>query len=321
MEFEDRLEPEVAALFPAFSAMDLDDIAGAREEITRRLADAPTRHAESVTRSDRWIPGAEGDPDVLVRVYRPVAALDSLPCLVWIHGGGFVMGTIDRDDEMLEHLVTVVGCMAVSIEWRQAPEHPFPASHDDCYAGLKWVCAHADQLGADPTRIALGGASSGGGSAVGVALRARDEGTIDLSYLLLVFPMLDDRNVTASSRLITDPRVWNRKSNRLAWDAYLGALAGSDEVPAYAAPARAVDVSDLPPTFVAVGDLDLFLDEDLEFAARLAASGVPLELHVYPGAIHGFYSFAPTSRNATAFAQHRDAALVKAFAPDKVLAG
>lgn len=315
VDFVSRLEPQLARIFDTFAPLDLSDIPAAREEITRRLAGLEAPRHPAVERSNLTIPGAAGAPEVLLRVYRPVGQSHALPCLVWIHGGGYVMGTIDRDDAMMDHIVATVGCVAVSVEWRQAPEHPFPASHDDCHVAVLWVAEHAPELLVDPNRISLGGASSGGGSAAGVALRLRDEDAVRLAQLLLVYPMIDDRNETASSRLITDPRVWNRDANVAAWRAYLGESAGSEDVSPYAAPARAEDLSGLPPTFIAVGDLDLFLDEDLDFARRLISSGVSTEVHVYPGAIHGFYSFAPDSPNARRFADDRDLALLRTLFP------
>jgi acetyl esterase/lipase len=208
----------------------------------------------------------------------------------------------------------VVGCAVVSVEWRRPPEHPFPAPMDDCYAGLAWTHRHAAELGVDPARIAIGGASSGGGSAAGLALLARDRGELPVRFQLLIYPMLDDRNVTPASRALTDPRVWNRASNLIGWRAYLGDAAGTGRVSPYAAPARATDLTGLPPAYLAVGDLDLFIDEDLEYAQRLQQADVPTELHVYPGGIHAFDSYAPASALARRFAGDRDDALRRAFA-------
>jgi acetyl esterase/lipase len=220
-----------------------------------------------------------------VRHYRPAGAHGVLPCLYWIHGGGHVLGQIEQDDLAMDHIVDTVGCAVVSVEWRRPPEHPFPAPMDDCYAGLAWTHRHAAELGVDPARIAVGGASSGGGSAAGLALLARDRGELPVGFQLLIYPMLDDRNVTPASRALTDPRVWNRASNLIGWAAYL-----------------------------AVGDLDLFIDEDIEYAQRLQQADVPTELHVYPGGTHAFDSYAPASALARRFAADRDEALRRAFA-------
>jgi acetyl esterase/lipase len=180
----------------------------------------------------------------------------------------------------------------VSIEYRLAPEHPYPAPLDDCYVGLLWTFAHADELGVDTTRVAIGGASAGAGLAAGLGLLARDRGEVQLAYQLLIYPMIDDRNVSASSHIVKAP-IWSREANLLGWHAYLGHEPGGADEPIYAAPARAEDLSGLPPTFIGVGTLDVFRDEDIHYALRLLAAGVPTELHVYPGAPHGFELMVP----------------------------
>jgi acetyl esterase/lipase len=184
---------------------------------------------------------------------------------------------------------------------------------DDCYAGLAWTHKHAAELNVDPRRIAVGGASSGGGSAAGLVLLARDRGEFPVCFQLLIYPMLDDRNATPASMALTDPRVWNRTSNFIGWRAYVGDTAGTDRVSPYAAPARAANLAGLPPAYVAVGDLDLFIDEDIEYAQRLQQAEVPTELHVYPGGSHAFETYAPDSALARRFVRDRDEALRRAF--------
>ena len=213
----------------------------------------------------------------------------------------------------MDHIVDTVGGAVVSVDWRRTPEHPFPAPMDDCYAGLAWTHRHAAELNVDPERIAVGGASSGGGSAAGLVLLARDRGEFPVCFQLLIYPMLDDRNVTPASVTLTDRRAWNRASNLIGWRAYVGDAAGTDRVSPYAAPARATDLTGLPPAYLAVGDLDLFIDEDIEYAQRLQQAGVPTELHVYPGGSHAFESYAPASALARRFVRDRDEALVRAF--------
>jgi acetyl esterase/lipase len=171
---------------------------------------------------------------------------------------------------------------------------------DDCYAGLKWAFSNAAELGLDAGRIAIGGASSGGGSAAGLALLARDRGEVPVCFQLLVYPMLDDRNVTPASQAVTEPQVWNRQSNLIGWRCYVGDAVGTDQVSPYAAPTRAASLAGLPPAYLPVGDLDLFIDEDIEYAQRLQQADVPTELHVYPGGIHGFDLLAPASCPSTA---------------------
>jgi len=184
---------------------------------------------------------------------------------------------------------------------------------EDCYAGLKWLFAHADELGVDPSRIAIGGASGGGGLAAGLALLARDRAEVRVAFQLLIYPMIDDRNVTPASYAITDPRMWHRESNRLGWKAYLGREGGGADVSPYAAAARATDLTNLPPAYIPVGALDLFVDENIEYAQRLVQAGVPTELHVYPGAFHGFDLFAPSARVSKQFKGDRDDALKRAL--------
>ncbi|RPI09735.1 MAG: alpha/beta hydrolase, partial [Actinobacteria bacterium] len=177
------------------------------------------------------------------------------------------------------------------------PEHQFPAHIDDCYAGLQWLAAQVDDLSVDPRRIAIGGASAGGGLAAGTALLARDRGDVSLCFQYLAYPMIDDRDETCSTREITFPKVWNRVSNQLGWGAYLGDRAGGNDVPIYAAPARAEvdDLRGLPPAYIDVGELDPFRDEDIAYATRLLAAGVPCELHVTPGAFHGSEMSVPNA--------------------------
>jgi acetyl esterase/lipase len=307
--WERRIDPEILAVLDLVPRLDLTDIPVARRERAELAARAASDYVAppSVRTADRRIPGwPDGEPDVVVRVHEPgaVAASDR-PALLWVHGGGHVLGAAWQDDPMLQDLVARTGCVAVAVEWRRAPEDPYPAAVHDGYAALRWMSASA---GLDSTRLVIGGASSGGGVAAGVALLARDRGDVLLAGQVLVYPMLDDREVTPSSREVRDPRLWNLESNRLGWAAYLSGIDGC-EVPAYAAPARATDVAGLPPTWLATGELDLFRDEDIAYASRLLTAGVPTELHVYPGAVHGFDLFAPDAAVTRRYRRDRDEAL------------
>ena len=318
MHFADQLDPELRTVvekLPTDRPLDLKEIPAARVKMKKMVTAmlAPLPPVEGVTSQDEFAPGSKGDPAVRVRVYRSNDQPGKLPALFWIHGGGYVMGDIDQDDRLMQQLVKRIGCVAVSVDYRLAPEHPFPAPVEDCYAGLKWLFAHANELGVEPSRIAIGGASGGGGLAAGLALLVRDRKEVQVAFQLLIYPMIDDRNVSPASYAITDPRVWNRESNRLGWRAYLGRDGGGADVSPYAAAARATDLTNLPPAYIPVGALDLFVDENIEYAQRLIQAGVPAELHVYPGAFHGFDLFAPHARVSKQFKADRDYALKRAL--------
>jgi acetyl esterase/lipase len=318
MNFLDQLDPElkaVVAKLPTDRPLDLNKLPAARaamkKMVTALLAGLPP--VEGVASQDEFAPGAQGNPAVRIRVYRPDDQPGKLPALLWIHGGGYVMGDIEQDDRLMKQLVKRIDCVAVSVDYRVAPEYPFPAPVEDCYAALKWLFAHTDELGVEPSRIAIGGASGGGGLAAGLALLARDRKEVQVAFQLLIYPMIDDRNITPASYAITDPRMWNRETNRLAWKAYLGRDGGGADVSPYAAASRATDLSNLPPAYIPVGALDLFADENIEYAQRLIQAGVPTELHVYPGAFHGFDLFAPSASVSKQFKADRDSALRRAL--------
>lgn len=270
--------------------LDLTDIPVARAAVHAFFDATPTPELPSdVQISDTWIPGHADDPDVRVKLYRPADLAPGSSAIYWIHGGGMILFDADRDDPRCAEFAARHGCLVVSVDYRLAPEHPAPAPIHDCYAGLVWLAATADALGIDPDRIVIGGASAGGGLAAGAALFARDHGGPSPMAQFLVYPMLDHRNVTASSHRIVDDRVWHRAANVSAWDAYLG---GGEPTP-YSSPSIADDLSGLPPAYVNVGSFDLFLDENVDFALRLNAAGTLCELHVYPGAFHGSNGMLP----------------------------
>ncbi|HEX6393132.1 MAG TPA: alpha/beta hydrolase [Acidimicrobiales bacterium] len=245
--------------------------------------------SDAVERSDLVIPGPTGAPDVAVRVHRPKDVSGDLPCVYSIHGGGYVIGSYDMDDLRFDNWCPRLGAVGVSVEYRLAPETAYPGPLEDCYAGLKWVHDNADTLGIDRGRIGVSGASAGGGLAAGLALLARDRGDIPLAFQMLIYPMIDDRRVTPSSRW--DVPIWSPANNEFGWRCYLGDLFGTDDVPAYAAASRAENLEGLPPTGIWVGTADGFCDEDIIYAQRLIQAGVPTELHVYPGAPHAFDMF------------------------------
>jgi acetyl esterase/lipase len=304
-----RCDPEIEAVLDFIPTLDLTDIPRAREERDRLAAAGRARWTPSgrVSVEDRWVPGEAGDPDVWVRVHRPVGESTGA-VLLWVHGGGHVLGAPEQDDPLLDQVVGRTGCVALAVDWRRAPEHPYPAALHDCHAVLRAVAHGLPGVDADPGHVVVAGASSGGGVAAGLTQLVRDRGEHTLAGQLLIYPMLDDRERTVSSRTVTDPRVWNHESNRIGWTAYLGGLAGAD-VPASAAPARATDLSGLPPAWIATTELDLFRDEDVDYARRLLEAQVPTELHVYPGGVHGFDLFAPEAALTRRFCRDRDEAL------------
>jgi len=319
MPQHDNIDPEslspLVALYEAlpggFNA--IPDIQVRRATLNGMLeamtADLPPN--ENVLVEDRVVPGPEGGPDLAVRVYRPVNAVGPLPGILFIHGGGMILGTLDTDHLTATMLCENVGAIVVSIDYRLAPENPAPAAVEDCYAGLTWMAGHADELGYGPVeRLAVYGGSAGGGLAIATALVSRDRGGPTLRYLMAPYPQIDDRNVTASSLEIVDIGIWDRAGNIEAWEWYLGGQPADQ----YSAPTRAKDLTGLPPSFIDVGDQDMFMDEDLEFASRLKDAEVPVELHVYPGAYHASEVFAPTAELSQRIWATRIAALQKALA-------
>jgi acetyl esterase/lipase len=326
MSLADRLDPDVrAALKPYFDFFGpggmnaIADISERRARYAELLAAAKAAQPPNprVSTTDVHAPGLDGGPDVPVRLYRPNrAGSDVLPLLFFIHGGGMIMGSVEGEDARVADLVDTLGCVAVSVEYRLAPEHPYPAAVDDCYAALTWAAIQAPELRIDPARIVVQGESAGAGIAAGLVLLARDRGTPPIAHQVLVYPMLDDRNTTPSSREILDLGIWDRAANLEGWAAYLGDAAGGPDVPSYAAPARASDLRGLPPTYIDVGELDAFRDEDIEYATRLLQAGVPTELHVYPGALHGTQKFAPNAAVSIRTIPYRLDALRRALHPE-----
>lgn len=247
------------------------------------------------------------------RVHRPsTPQIDPLPALLWIHGGGYVMGTAAQDDSLCRALADQLGAVVASVEYRRAPEHPFPTPLEDCHDVLVWLAGQDD---VQPERVAIGGASAGGGLAAGLALLARDRGQVQPVLQLLVYPMLDDRTVLRRDLDERGYRLWNNASNLLGWRSYLGAEPGSPDLPAHAVPARAEDLTGLPPAWLGVGTLDLFLDEDLAYADRLRDAGVPCELTVIDGAFHAFDRLAPRSTPAREFRAAQISSLSSALRP------
>lgn len=250
---------------------------------------------------DHTIDGPHGPIDLTV--IRPATTVENAPLYYGIHGGGMILadrfsalGAYDEFNWVQEHNMVIV-----TPEYRLAPDHPAPAGVEDCYAGLLWAASQAENWGVDPEKIIVGGGSGGGGLAAGVALMARDKGEINLFAQCLIYPMIDDRNITVSSQQFTEGHglIWPRESNEFAWNAILGeGHAVRDDINSYAAPARATDLTGLPTTYIDVGSAEVFRDEDIKYALRLLEAGVQTELHVWRGGYHGYDTLAPESEVA-----------------------
>jgi triacylglycerol lipase len=262
----------------------------------------------------RSIPGPEGAPEVEIWLYRPKAPpAGPMPCVFHIHGGGYVGGSAAQNEGAHRPLVADLGCVLLSVNYRLAPETAHPGPVEDCYAALAWLFANAAELGVDPARIGLMGESAGGGLAAGLALLARDRGEYPLAFQHLIYPMIDDRTCTAvEPHPYVGEFIWTPHNNHFGWTSLLGQAPGGPDVSPYAAAARAEDLSGLPPTFLSTGSLDLFLEEDLEYARRLMRAGVPVELHVYPGGFHAF-NVAPDAEVARQARRDSKLALARAL--------
>jgi acetyl esterase/lipase len=320
MDMKARLDPElVGPLEGILGAMggglNLRDIPATRMMldglITAVKAEAPK--IDGVETEDRLVPGFEREPEVAVRLYRPTGRDEALPALLWMHGGGWVLGNLELDDLMAKQLAKDVGCVVVAVNYRLAPEHVFPAALHDCRAALEWLADHADTMRVDRSRIAIGGASAGGNLAAALALMARDQGGFMPAFQLLIYPALDNRNVEPASDMRPDGLFWTRENGLLAWRAYLGREPASADVSLYAAPIHATNLEGLPPAYIPVPELDFLLDENIDYARRLSAAGVATELHVYPGAFHAFDVFGAGARIAQQFSADRDAVLRRAL--------
>lgn len=287
-----RVDSALAANLNLFQELDLrsENLPFIRESSAQRSPSAVVNEAISLT--DEIINGPDNQP-LSLRIYRPKYSSETLPVLLWIHGGGYILGSIGEDDELCMDFVKIAECVVVSVEYRLAPEHPYPAPIEDCYTALKWIADSADSLNIDSTRIGVAGASAGGGLTAALTLLARDRHYPSLCFQMPLYPMIDDRNNTPSTNEIKEGFVWNQKSNQAGWRMYLGELYGTDDIPSYAAPARETNYSQLPYTYTCVGQLDPFRSETLTYVTKLAEAGVDVEFHLFPGAYHGFEGINP----------------------------
>ena len=281
------------------------------EVFTRLLMKSPLNLSDIQIR-DIFIDGQDG-AQIRLRVYQPGTPPVKAPALLWMHGGGYVMGMPEQDDIYVLPFVREVGLVVVSVDYRLAPDNPFPVPLEDCYAALQWMTAQAEISSIDPNRIAIGGSSAGAGLAAALAQVAHDRGEINPVLQLLVYPMLDDRT---GARKDIEPKahvVWNNTSNQFGWESYLGQSCGAETAPAGSVPARRDNLAGLPPAWIGVGTNDLFYDEAAAYAQRLSEAGVPCELVPVPGAFHAFDLFAPKMQAVRDFRQAQVVALKKAL--------
>ena len=294
------IAPELAAvldgmrelLSPSVTPEMIPGLRAARAQL--RLADDDVRRGGAIEFTERSVPGPAGAADISLLICRPAGLTAAAPGVFYIHGGGMMLGDNRSALGVMLDWIEQLGVVVVSVEYRLAPEHPHPAPVADCYAGLTWTAEHAAEIGIDSGRLLIAGTSAGGGLSAAVALMARDLGGPALIGQVLACPMLDDRNQTPSSHELDGVAgVWDRTSNLTGWRALLGDAQGGPDVSQYAAPARATDLSGLPPAYLDVGSAETFRDEVIEYAARIWRAGGAAELHVWSGGLHGFELMAP----------------------------
>lgn len=309
------MAPELRQALSFFPVIEFSNgLESYRQPLDALVLPPPPEELASVLREERFLPVPVGAPKVRVLIYSPPGdAAAPRPAVLHIHGGGYVLGSPEINDVGSRAMAHKLGAVVVSVDYRLAPEVAWPGALQDCYAALCWLHDHAGEIGVDPARIAVAGESAGGGHAVALALHARDLGGPPIQLQVLDAPMLDDRTGTAGgSHPYCGHFVWTSESNRFGWSALLGQDAGAPEVPDGAVPSRTTNLSGLAPTFITVGALDLLLDESLEWARRLSLAGVPVELHVIPGAYHGF-SMAAGAPQVEQVEQLRSTALARAL--------
>jgi acetyl esterase/lipase len=286
------VHPELRAAIPMveqFSASDKPLTRASLEAIRKPPPAAFARPAlPNVVVENKVIPVGGSHPDVTIYVINAKAGT-SRPAILHTHGGGYVSGSAKDAIRQLQDICKTLDCVAVSVDYRLAPETTYKGSIEDNYAGLKWLHANAAAIGADPAKIAVLGESAGGGHAAILAITARDRGEVPLAFQCLIYPMLDDR--TGTTRKMAPhvgTLIWNAQKNHFGWQSFLGQTPGQAKAPLAAVPARVENLKGLPPAFIGVGTLDLFHDEDVDYAQRLNAAGISTELIVVPGAYHGF---------------------------------
>lgn len=310
------IDPELLPgleVLPSF-VLSAETLPGFRAGMSDMVQPPESYSRPNVKIEEHFAPGLNGAPAVRFIVYRPQGASGRLPALLFMHGGGYVLGQAEDGHAACVRTADELGCMVVSVAYRLAPETRAPGQVEDCYAVLAALHDKSDAWGIDTSRIAVGGVSAGGGLAAALALMVRDKGQYRLCFQQLIFPMLDDRTCTRTD--ISEhvgKHIWTAQSNCFGWRSLLGVAPGSIGVGPYAAAARAIDLSGLPPAYISVGALDLFLDENIDYAHRLMKAGVPTELHVYPRAYHGYDALSPRADVSIRSETERRHALARAF--------
>lgn len=293
----------IADVFPRFDVSDAVSVRVTLDAMSQAAADMgiPRPSDPNIEEIERMIPGPAGAPDVRVRIYMPKDRTEAGPGFVNFHGGGFIQGDLESEHARCLAMTGQGGAVSVGVDYRLAPEHPFPAGVEDCYAALKWVAENAAELKIDPAKIAVGGGSAGGNLSAAVALMARDRGGPAIAFQLLIYPVIDDRCETHSMQNGAGLYIWDSQNSIDMWNHYIGT--DRSNVSPYASPARATDLSGLPPAYVMTAEHDPLRDEALIYAMRLMQAGVQVELHNYPGTVHGFDFFSPSGISATAVAE------------------
>jgi len=300
------VDPELRPLLAAMPELELNnDTLDALRAAERAYPPVPQ---SATIKETRLIKGPDNSPDVNLVVYRPISQAEARPCILHMHGGGYVLGAAEDMEFIHRPLSEDLDCVIVSVDYRLAPETVYPGALEDCYCALQWLHSNAIELGIDAGRIGVMGESAGGGLAAALALLARDRGELKLSFQHLVYPMIDDRTGTPSdAKKLVGPYTWNAAHNQFGWQALLGYEAGGDNVSPYAAAARETDLSGLPATYLATSTRDLFLEENMDYAHRLMQAGVATELHVYPGGFHGFDILTKAAVAERALRDHKQA--------------
>jgi len=305
---EKKVTPELRSILSAMPKMNLtlERLESIRNWMKETSINNSSLTSESISISNQFISGSDEETQIRVRIYKPITKKENLSGLLWMHGGAYTLGLPEQDDVICQRFVSESNCVVVSVDYRLAPENPFPAPVEDCYAALKWFSENAEKLGTDVSQIAVAGISAGGGLAAAVSLLARDRKGPSIAFQMPLSPMIDNRNISPSSHEILDRRVWNRTENLQAWEMYLGSD-NKGEVSQYAAPTFAIDLSRLPPAYICIGDLDPFRDETIDYVTRLRQAGVPTEFHLYPGCFHGFDQLPNTDISQRASTEYIEA--------------